>query len=262
MWIEPAVLQIIHEFVEWEVVNMKHGRRCRKLWMMIVGVICCTLLMSVFAYAKDYKEKQIIYLNGKKSAFTFYDEENSKEVVRKVLNASIYSLAAAEYKDVRVVKNTDPKNVRVTIYKSDGSVSTDGKDGYCMIFSFLKPTKAIVKYTAKDSTGKPVSHTITFIALKYANPFKVLRVGSKGFASAFNKDSYSEGKIRKGVSGKLKIKLKKGWKIKEISYCASDASSIKKVKSTAAIAFKNKTGFLSIELKNTKYGFTQTFFLS
>ena len=59
-------------------------------------------------------------------------------------------------------------------------------------------------------------HSVNYIVKEYANPFVSLKIGGKDYTSAFNPGSveyYSASAAVKSFSGKLSVKLAKGWKL-------------------------------------------------
>ena len=52
-------------------------------------------------------------------------------------------------------------------------------------------------------------------AVKYKNPFKSFKIGKTDYAKKFNKEA-STFFLEKGVSGKLSIKMNKGFKLAEL----------------------------------------------
>ena len=86
---------------------------------------------------------------------------------------------------------------------------------------------------------------------KYANPVKTFKVGSKNYASKFNKDYISVLYDQEKLSGKLEISPNKNWKLKKI--WLSKARTSKVVKNGDKIS-----GYgVRATLKNTKTKVTE-----
>ena len=71
------------------------------------------------------------------------------------------------------------------------------------------------------------SYKIKYTVKKYANPLKKFKIGSKNYASGFApaKQQYQTGVViakTKSLTGKLQVKLAKGWKLKKAWYWSNN----------------------------------------
>ena len=110
-----------------------------------------------------------------------------------------------------------------------------------------------LSYKVKKN-GKTVTYKIKLCV--YKNPFKTLKVGNANYKSQFSVGDYST--LLKG-KGKVKIKLKKGWKVKSIKV-QGGGSNWRKLKKGEQVDIEHKHS-LRITLKNTKYRFTTDYWI-
>ncbi len=168
---------------------------------------------------------------------------------------------AAQYKDNGLRQYQSVKKPYVAISdanSSNTSVATtwvdsydigDGKTIYVLKVQIKKTGKTKITYTF---AGK--KHTVTYIVKKYTNPLKSLKVGKKNYASLMNPkaiahggDTASAASLNDPFTGKITIKLKKGWKIKKCWYYKPYNGGMKYFKNGAAIP---KWNTLYIWVKN------------
>ena len=131
------------------------------------------------------------------------------------------------------------------------------RNGMVWVTAKIKKTgKATVSFKSNDEQEK-----FTVYVVKYANPFKSLKIGNKNYASKFKK-SFAYHKIPLGTSGKLKFSIKKGWKLVNIyKMNTSTAAVAKKIKKGSKVKFAKKD-VIEIDLKNKKDGFVWAFYLT
>ena len=77
-----------------------------------------------------------------------------------------------------------------------------------------KAVKGKLSFTAAFK-GKKQNYKVTVTAVKYKNPFKSFKIGKTDYAKKFNKDTTTF-YLKKGVSGKLSIKMNKGFKLDKL----------------------------------------------
>ena len=120
-------------------------------------------------------------------------------------------------------------------------VAHPSKNGFTILMK--KPGKATVTYKFK---GKKYVHK--FVVLKYSNPAKVFKVGSKNYASKFDKSVCFEPK--KSLAGKkLVLKPNPGWKIQQVFVNTKKSSKTKtppfkiaKSHTQVTVLWENKKG--------------------
>lgn len=113
------------------------------------------------------------------------------------------------------------KSVKIT--SSNKSVvkpfSYQKGDGNRIFLQLKKKGSAKLTITVKKS-GKTTKYKATVKTLKYSNPFKSFKVGSKSVTSKFKKTMIAYYKNKLNSKQKISIKVKSGKKIKKIEYNA------------------------------------------
>ncbi len=125
---------------------------------------------------------------------------------------------------------------------------------------YIKLAKVKEEASAKPTfTVGGKEYTTNIVVKPYANPCKTFKIGNKDFKGKFDKASrYHLTKQKKNISGKVVIKAKKGWEVKEI-VLNEGFSSGKRVKiknGTSVIlnptAYENFGGAFWVVFKNKK----------
>ena len=143
--------------------------------------------------------------------------------------------------------------------KSSNKKVLRGKGGNMLGLDLRKAGKATVTFDALVS-GKTYKYKSVVNVVKYENPFKTLKIGSKNYASKFkNGEVNNWAESSKGtLKGKLNIVPKKNWKIQSINYferAVGQQGRWKKIKKGAKINLTAKRGNrVSIVMKNRKTG--------
>lgn len=115
------------------------------------------------------------------------------------------------------LKSSNPKVATVSKFEYQGTM-------YVAVAP-KSPGKTDVTFRVKHN-GKTIKAKVAVTILKYVNPFKALKIGSKSIASLFKKTNMAH--ATKALKGKITYKLKKGWKLHTIScYNAKDGSNFK-----------------------------------
>ncbi len=189
----------------------------------VVLIMACLLSVSVrmtvqadnvYGFPRNIMKKSLV-LAGEKGSVKVTSFKSSNKSILELKKAS-----KPKYYDVEYYLVTKNKNGKVTIS---------------------------YKY---EMGGEKITVKNTYYVYKYSNPFKSIRVGSKNLTSKFNKSTVLSG-LKKGLSGKLKISLKSGWKLGNI-YKRDGV----KVSNNGKITL-GKDDYVLIELKNKKHKFTQ-----
>ena len=135
-----------------------------------------------------------------------------------------------------------------------------GSDGGAKRNAFYQVT-GIKEGTAKVNVivkvnGKTYKKTCTYTFVKYANPFKTLKIGKKNLASYYAKEPEPSlyGVVSR-LSGKLTYSLKAGYKVEKIEYSRfvnANNGSIKMYSIKKGQKLPKDFMALFIKLKNTK----------
>lgn len=161
----------------------------------IISLLLASLmLMSVFGTLTASAASKVQL--GAKSG-TYYLRKGQKEVAFDIYIDGVLSVS-----DVKNVKVSNPKIATVSVVDNSG------------IILFVKAKKlgtATISCTAK---GKVLKYKLT--VCRYVNPFKKLMLGSKNYASLFDKKEESKDIKNPGGLSKLTVKPKKGWKLTNI----------------------------------------------
>ena len=115
------------------------------------------------------------------------------------------------------LKSSNPKVATVSKFEYEGTayVAVEPKSPGNTTVTFR------VKYNGKTVKGK-----VAVTVLKYVNPFKALKIGTRSCASLFNKTDRVY--TAKTLKGKITYKLKKGWELHSIHrYNATNGSNFK-----------------------------------
>jgi len=112
--------------------------------------------------------------------------------------------------NVYVVYDSDSKNKITSVKNSNTKITEVKKYPYSITIHLKKAGTTTIKYKYKGKT-----YTHTFIAKKYVNPAKTLKIGSKNYAGKFKAMNYYD--LKKAQPGKkVVLKAKSGWKLKEV----------------------------------------------
>lgn len=162
---------------------------------LVVAMIAATMLTAI-------AETRTFYMNG----------QNGNVFTRIYLD-DVRKLASVKSSNKKVLV---PVLVKSSNYNNHYLVTGQGKDNNgnsCEIgVKLVKPGTAKLTYKADG-----VAKSDTFKVLAYVNPVKsfvVSSVSSKNLASAFNRDGYNSGKLKKNTkAGKFIVVAKTGWVI-------------------------------------------------
>ena len=142
-------------------------------------------------------------------------------------------------KPITKVKSTNPKVVKAQA------------ENHHLSLTFKKVGKATVSYKYKGKT-----HNVTFTVYKYQNPLKSFTIGSKQFASKFEKGAI--GLCGPCYGGKVRVTPAKNWKLTKIQALSN---SIRTISNGATIA-KTDEPLVLLTLKNKKTNVVQRVTLS
>ena len=134
-------------------------------------------------------------------------------------------------KDVSAItklKSSNPKVATLSKFEYEGTayVAIEPKS----------PGKTTVTFNLKHN-GKTIKAKVAVTVLKYVNPFKSLKIGTKSCASLFKKTDMAH--TYKTLKGRITYKLKKGWKLRTVSsYNGSNGSDYKHLDPKKSIKVK------------------------
>ncbi|MBQ8986550.1 MAG: hypothetical protein IJ100_04810, partial [Lachnospiraceae bacterium] len=120
-------------------------------------------------------------------------------------------------------------------------IEEDGTEyGYYLIKS-KKPGSATLTFQAKNPDADSyVTKTVKVKVIKFVNPVKTFKIGKKSYAKKYSGKPYYN--FKKKVSGKVKIKAKKGWKIIGIYFYDHSKNKNKKIKNGKKVTFSKYDG--------------------
>ena len=146
------------------------------------------------------------------------------------------------------LKSTNPKVIKLFKEKDGDMVWVKGKIKKC--------GSATISYKSNGKTEK-----MKICVFKYSNPFKSFKIGKKDYSAFFKKASFYNNVAAK-TSGKLSIKLKKGWKISRVYFSSDGANTFKQIKNGAKVTMPGGKGIIGVDLRNTKNDFIYGLFLT
>ena len=141
-----------------------------------------------------------------------------------------------------------PSNGEIkSMSSSDSSILDIQNRGDVVYITLLKPgtTKVSYKWNGKV-------YTFTLIVYKYKNPFRSFTIGSKNYTAKFkSRTSYTASSA--SLKGKVRIKLKSGWRLKSISAIGifGGVRCQKKLKNGTKLKSKNKVSYFHIDIENS-----------
>ena len=203
---------------------MKKNRKTRIALLLMMAVF--TLLAGMSTSAKNITKK----VNAP------VDMSNEYQ---------IYSGPASGIADV-VSSN---KKIGVIVTESD-------EDGIRVYLRIRKTGTTILSYK-RTKGGQTDTHKIRLHVYRYQNPFRVVKVGKFSYKSQFRGSDYST--LQKG-KGKVQIKLKKGWQLKEVNVKTKGSGSWQRLRGGAEVDIPKKNS-LEIVVKNKKFGYTLSFWI-
>lgn len=177
---------------------MKLCKKCSFLMVMVLMLIAGLWLAPVKAKA-DADDKKM----PKELTLVYYPGKPCSEITNAWEFPSRYGLVRKK------CKSSDPEVVSI-----ERSEDYGGQVAFNYI-SIKKPGKAVLTVRA-EKNGKYKTYKIKVTVKKYSNPLKKLKIGSKDLTKKFNKKNEYATMNKKPLEGKLRIKVKSGYKIKKI----------------------------------------------
>ena len=153
-------------------------------------------------------------------------------------------------------KNTTFSNIKVTNKNLKVTYKTEGKGKnrrtYLIFGSKKTFRKATLSFTAKYGK-KTRKYTTKVHAMKYKNPWKTLKIGTKDFTSCYNKTDSTQ-TLKNPISGKLTVKANTGFTVTGMEIFDSNTGKTRKVKNGSVISLK-KGECLQVYYYYKTYGF-------
>ena len=113
----------------------------------------------------------------------------------------------------------------------------------CIKFKVKKAGKAKVSFKVKVGS-KTYSYKCDVSVSKYSNPVKTLKIGTKNYASKYNKNNYYDLGGENKVTGKLTVKTNKDWEIKFLYIWDYNKNKEIKVKNNKNITLKENQSLM------------------
>lgn len=203
--------------------SMGIAKSKRILSLVIAAVFAMTGFVAFGNSAeKAYAEESVEPIEP--SLYVLYYPKDKEWNTWEITNSNNWTI------DMKSVKSSNPK---VAVLKTE---TWDGAMHYSIYIK--KKGKTSITFQAKaKGTEQFVSKKVYVNAYaKYVCPIKTFKIGKKSYKAKFKtRDQYS---TMKTVKGKLNIKAKKGWKIKEVRIWSSSTDRSKKIKKTKNIKLK------------------------
>lgn len=146
--------------------------------------------------------------------------------------------------------SADKKNKKITnVSSSNPSVATAKVLHFKSYYNLQVQINSVGTTTISYKiNGK--KHSVNYVVKEYANPFASLKIGGKDYTSAFNPGSveyYSAFSGAKSLSGKLSVKLAKGWKLVKAWW--APGNTLKFIKNGSKVS---KAKFIGFYIKKGK----------
>ena len=180
-----------------------------RCFIAVLAVFLTGLLSSAVVFAEPWiPEKKVIYLQEGITSENIQLEGVSKTSAITKLKSSKKSVAT----------------VSKFVHEGTAYVAVEPK----------KPGTAKITFNVKYGK-KTIKAKTTVIVRKYENPLKTFKIGSKNYASKFNKSGHVTLEKKK-LKGKLNVKLKSGYELVEIAvYSWKDGSGYKNYKNNKSV---------------------------
>jgi hypothetical protein len=229
----------------------------QKRKMFTALVLCIALAAAALIPTETVKADSILTVSYAKTM-----------VVSTGGSGEYYCEMSGSVKNIKKVKVTSSNKKIIYIGAMNG-------DSTGFVFTALKAGSANLTIKATLTSGKTKTYKAKVKAVKYSNPVKSLKIGSKELASKLKKDMYASYK-NKAESEKVSVKLKSGWTLKSIEHTyykvvekeasSGDSSDLDetieektvKVKNGGKITYSDNEGSLIIKVYNKKTKLTET----
>lgn len=159
---------------------------------------------------------------------------------------------------IKKATSSNPAVLDLTDYSDGGPDDMNPK--FFQFYTLNGPGQTVINFTGKS--GKV--YTMNLTVVKYSNPVKKFKIGSKNLASKFKKSNTGWYSIKKTQKQKISIKPQKGWEIVDIDYSDYNLKKpVKKIKNNKRITLKYykstkrfmpASTMIHVKLKNTTTG--------
>ena len=208
--------------------------KTRKLIALLTGLVMILTMMlaaSSVAFADEDLPESITAL--------YYPKQKSS-----LETSNWFPLTSDVSFDVDMDKSTIDNPSMLAFKEEDGYL-------YVILKKAGKTTIHLVATPVGSSEAK--TYDINVKVEKYVNPLKTFKIGKKNYAKKFKKDDFWM-VDKKKVSGKLKLKAAKGWKIVSIQkQIDSDLMTVTKIKNNKKVTLKRGQS-IYVNCKNKKSG--------
>ncbi len=173
-------------------------------WMVLLAAGIMIALMAVPALADEITPLKV------------YLDANAK---KKPVISKTFPYGASSVDDIYDIKCSDPKVVSVKVRQATEKLDGEAAKYYkiCVEQKILGPGKATV--TFKNKANETLSElTNKFEVYKYVSIIKSLKIGKTEYKKLFEKKVLNKIPKKKINSKKVKLTLKKGYKLKSISF--------------------------------------------
>ena len=123
-----------------------------------------------------------------------------------------------------------------------------------------KAGTATVSFTLKRKNGKTYSFKTKVKVYNYEKPVSKISIGKNDYTKLFNKEYINWVKADPVIKGKLKITMKKGFKLTGLYLVEGGTGKEKKIKNGSMITL-DATHYIRAEYKNTKKNYSYGIFL-
>lgn len=184
-------------------------------------------------------------------------EKSLKDPLYKDWGTCLLIDGMKEYMEVKNLKNSNPKVCDVYWDK----YYDEEKTSPCYDEIQIEPIGVGTTIISGDIYGegmllKHFSSKVTFY--KYKNPFKKFKIGKKSFVKKFKKRSYLYASNKKNMKRKISIKVKKGYKLEELSIYSNGKT--KTIKNNSKIKIKKRKELvINIDVYNKKKKHTEEY---
>ena len=212
--------------------------------MKVKKILCKGLIVALFLFGTCANTKHIVKANMMTENINYSTKQITVEQTK--VKQYLLNMGAKTSKASKVTVTSSNKKV----------VAAEGAQGIEYITMNAKKTGSATLTIKATVNGKVKTYLAKIKVVKQKNPFKKLQIGSTNLAKKAT-DYVVKYKGKTNADDKLNIKLKKGWKIKEIImwYQKDDVTwGNKKIKNNTVISFPQKYDDYSFEitLKNNK----------
>lgn len=196
----------------------------RLISLLTLSLLLCILFgMNACAARKPKFPKEVMLLSGNSVGFEVMDSVKTDKILK--------------------LKSSNPKVVTAADEVYSG--------GHYIDLIPKKAGTATVSFTVKRKNGKTYSLKTKVKVYNYENPVSKFSIGKKDYTKLFNKKYINSVKAKPAIKGKLKITMKKGYKLTGLYWVETKTGKPKKIKNGSNITLDAKH-HIRVEYKNTQ----------